>query len=45
MPTLSPVTYTAMEATVVANGAVMVFVLVREAMGRRRRAALDNHWV
>ncbi len=37
MPTVTPVTYTAMGATVVANGAVMVFGLVREAMGRRRR--------
>ena len=45
MPTVSPVTYTAMGATVVANGAMMVFVLVREAMSRRRRATLGNHGI
>ena len=38
MPTVTPVTYTAVGATVLANGEVMVFGLVRGAMGRSRRA-------
>ena len=43
MPTVTPVTYTAMGATLVANGAVMVFGLVRTAVGQRRHAPINNH--
>lgn len=45
MPTVTPVTYSAMGATVVANGAVIVFGLARAALGRRRHAPIDNHLV
>lgn len=43
MPEISPLTYTVIGATVVANGAVMVFVLAREAVGRRRRTSVNKH--
>ena len=38
MPTVSAVTYTVAGATVVANGVVMAFVLIRKALSRKQRA-------
>jgi hypothetical protein len=45
MPTVTPVTYTAAGATLVASGAVMVSSLVRETLGRWRHVRIDNHAV
>lgn len=39
MPTVGPLTYAAAGAAVVANGALMVFGLIRDAIGRWRRQA------
>jgi hypothetical protein len=36
-PTVGPMTYTAVGATVVANSALMAFGLIRDAIGHRRR--------
>ncbi len=47
MPEISPVTYTVAGATVVANGVVMAFVLIRGAVNRKRRdrsPSNNKHW-
>ena len=43
MPTVTPVTYSAAGATVVANAAVMVFSLARDGLIWWRHARINNH--
>ncbi len=45
MPTVSPITYTAMGATVVASGAAMIFSMARDLMSRWRHTRINNHAV
>ena len=45
MPTVTPVTYTAVGATVVASGAAMLFSLARDLMNRLRHSRINNHAV
>jgi hypothetical protein len=45
MPTVTPVTYTAVGATVAASGAAMVFSLARDLLSRLRHARINNHAV
>ena len=43
MPTVTPITYTAAGATLVASGAAMVFSLARDVMRRWRHTRIGNH--
>lgn len=45
MPTVTPVTYTILGATLVAVGVAMGSSLVRDAISRRRYARINNHAV
>ncbi len=45
IPTVTPVTYTALGATVVASGVAMFFSLARDLMSRWRHTRLNNHAV
>jgi hypothetical protein len=41
MPTVGPMTYAAAGAAVASNGALMVFGLIRDAIGHRRRQTVS----